>query len=71
MQKTVTPLSPTRVCPFTRDELALRALGATVVFFTDGEPYRWRTGMVTFADVDIFHLLVEDDEGKELVRLLN
>jgi hypothetical protein len=28
MQKTVTPLSPTRVCPFTRDELALRALGA-------------------------------------------
>lgn len=71
MQQPTTALSPTPRCPLSREELAQRALGATVVFFTYGEPHRRRKGLVTFADVDTLHLLVSDDEGEELVPLLN
>lgn len=71
MQQPATALSPTSRCPYSREELAVRALSATVLFYTDGEPMRWRKGRVTFADVDTLHLLVEDDESEELVPLTN
>lgn len=64
-------LSPTRACPLTRDELALRALGATVIFHTDGEPHKRLKGTITFADVDTLHVLVEHAEGEALVSLRN
>ena len=59
-------LSPTRTPPRMRAELAQRALGARVTFYTAGEPKRMRTGIVTFADIDTLHLLVGDEEGEEL-----
>lgn len=71
MQQTALSLSPTPRCQLSRRELAQRALGATVMFYTDGEPDKWRKGLVTFADVDTLHLLVEDAEGEELVPLTN
>lgn len=71
MQQTALSLSPTPRCQLSRDALAQRALGATVLFYTDGEPDRWRKGRVTFADVDTLHLLVEDYESEELVPLTN
>lgn len=71
MQRLVTALSTYQVPCKTRDELAQRALGATVVFFTDAAPRKTRRGQVIFADIDTLHLLVEDAEGQDLVPLKN
>lgn len=71
MQLTLPLPSPTRACPHNREALAVRALGATVVFHTDGEPKRLIKGTITFADVDTLHVLVAHSEGEDLVPLRN
>lgn len=71
MQQLVTALSTHQEPCRTRDELAQRALGATVLFFTDADPRKVRRGQVNFADIDTLHLLVEDAEGQDLVPLKN
>lgn len=48
MQQTLSTLFSTRACPYTREELAVHALGATVLFYTDGEPQERLRGIITF-----------------------
>lgn len=71
MQQTPITLSPTRACPYTREQLAWRALGAKVSFFTDGQPDKQQKGIITFADIDTLHVLVEHSDGDDLVSLRN
>lgn len=71
MQQLITALSPIQSPRRTRDELAQRALGATVLFFSTAEPRKRRRGQVIFADIDTLHVLVENIKGQELVPLRN
>lgn len=71
MQQLINHPSPTLRPGPNRDDLAKRALGATVSFYTDSQPSKRRKGRVVFADIDTLHLLVEDRYGDEQVPLGN